>query len=188
MKKNWTSLFVLLAALCLAAPLAAAPQAVPKKPPKAVSYKVFMSILPTLQLPGFTRQKPTGSTESTAGMNFSYAEVIYEKGKDESLQAISVKIEDVASMMNYGGVDMAAMAEGMVPDHDIESENGYSKTVKVQGFKATESVEKDANTARIVLQIAKRFNVTLETTNLADAAPLNKLLANMDLKKLEQAK
>jgi hypothetical protein len=73
------------------------------------------------------------------------------------------------------------MTQGM----EAESDEGYYRNVKIQGFKGSERLEKGENpTSEIGLVLAKRFYVTLKGTGLGDTALLHKLVDNMDLAKL----
>ena len=183
MKKMSAIGSVLVLILCLAAGAAAAPKAA--KSPKAVNYKVLQSILPAQDLSGSTRMKPEGSTDTAFGMSMSFASVTYEKGGDETLQTIEVRIEDNPAVMNYGGMDVSEMAATMMEGMESESDAGYFKNVTIQGFKGSERVERgESPTAEIVVLVAKRFTVKLTASGSDDAALLQKLAAKMDLAKL----
>jgi hypothetical protein len=192
MKKILLYSMVLLFSLVLAAAGSASSVKADKpataKAPKAVNYKTLQSILPTLALAGFKRMPVTGSTDSAFGMSMSSASVIYEKGSDDNLQTVEVIIEDNPATMNYGGMDMSEMATTMMEQFEAESDAGYSKSVKIQGFPGTERVEKsESPTAEIVVLVAKRFTVKLTASGLSDATLLQKLVNSMDLEKLAKA-
>ncbi|MEW6515409.1 MAG: hypothetical protein AB1439_00705 [candidate division FCPU426 bacterium] len=187
MKKavSYAVVLTCLLGLAASAPAAAAKAA---KTPKAVNYKTLQAILPTLELAGFKRLPVEGSTDTAFGMSMSFASVTYEKGGDENLQTIEVRIEDNAATMNYGGVDMSEMASTMMQGMEAESDAGYYKNVTIQGFQGSERVERgESPTAEIVILVAKRFTVKLTANGMDDVALLQRLVNKMDLAKLAKS-
>ena len=153
---------------------------------KTVSFKKLQEFLPTIDLSGFNRLKPGGETSSAMGMSTSEAHVTYEKGGDDSI-TIEVKINDIA------GVPFAQMGASMIgmTEFENETENGYEKSIKVQGFAGTEKVDntEDSKSTEIMLFVGNRFTVELRGNGTSDAALLHKLLDDMklaDLSKLTQ--
>jgi len=151
---------------------------------KTVSFKKLQEFLPKVDLSGFSRLKPGGETSSAMGMSTSEAHVTYEKGDDMSIE---VKISDIS------GVPMAQMGLSMMgmTEFENETENGYEKSVKVQGFAGTEKVNnsEDNKSCEIMLFVGNRFTVELQGRGTNDAALLHKLLDDMklgDLSKLTQ--
>jgi len=151
---------------------------------KPVSFKKLQEFLPKIDLSGFNRLKPGGETSSAMGMSTSEAHVTYQKGDDISIE---VKIADIAGVpFAQMGVSMMGMTE-----YENETENGYDKSVKVQGFPGTEKVEnsEDNKSADIMLFVGNRFTVELQARGISDAALLHKLLDDMklgDLSKVTQ--
>jgi len=150
---------------------------------KTVSFKKLQEFLPKVDLSGFSRLKPGGETSSAMGMSTSEAHVTYEKGDDISIE---VKITDIA------GVPMAQMGLSMMgmTEFENETENGYEKSVKVQGFPGTEKVDnsEDNESCEVMLFVGNRFTVELEGRGTSDASLLHKLLEDMklgDLSKLQ---
>ena len=153
---------------------------------KTMSFKKLQEFLPKIDLSGFNRLKPGGETSSAMGMSTSEAHVTYEKSGDDSI-TIEVKINDIA------GVPFAQMGASMIgmTEFENETENGYEKSVKVQGFAGTEKVDnsEDNKSAEIMLFVGNRFTVELQGRGTSDAALLHKLLDDMklgDLSKLTQ--
>jgi len=150
---------------------------------KTVSFKKLQEFLPKVDLSGYSRLKPGGETSSAMGMSTSEAHVTYEKGDDISIE---VKITDIA------GVPMAQMGLSMMgmTEFENETENGYEKSVKVQGFPGTEKVDnsEDSKSCEVMLFVGNRFTVELEGRGTSEAALLHKLLDDMklgDLSKLQ---
>jgi len=150
---------------------------------KTVSFKKLQEFLPKVDLSGYSRLKPGGETSSAMGMSTSEAHVSYEKGDDISIE---VKITDIA------GVPMAQMGLSMMgmTEFENETENGYEKSVKVQGFPGTEKVDnsEDSKSCEVMLFVGNRFTVELEGRGTSEAALLHKLLDDMklgDLSKLQ---
>jgi hypothetical protein len=154
---------------------------------KTISFKKLQEFLPKIDLSGFNRLKPGGETSSAMGMSTSEAHVTYEKGDGDDAITIEVKINDIA------GVPFAQMGASMIgmTEFENETENGYEKSVKVQGFAGTEKVDnsEDSKSAEIMLFVGNRFTVELQGRGTGDATLLHKLLEDMklgDLSKLTQ--
>ncbi|OGD20524.1 MAG: hypothetical protein A2W03_02210 [Candidatus Aminicenantes bacterium RBG_16_63_16] len=149
---------------------------------KTVSFKKLQEFLPKTDLSGFTRLKPGGETSSAMGMSTSEAHVTYEQGGDVSIE---VKITDIA------GVPLAQMGFSMIgmTEFENETENGYEKSIKVQGFAGTEKAEKteDSKSCEVMLYVANRFTVELRGSGTNDASLLHKLLADMKLADLAKS-
>jgi opacity protein-like surface antigen len=151
---------------------------------KVVSFKKLQEFLPKVDLSGFSRTKPGGETSSAMGMSTSQAFVTYKKGDDVSIE---VKISDIS------GVPFAQMGASVIgmTEFETETETGYEKSVKVQGFAGTEKVDnsEDSKSCEIMLFVANRFQVELRGSGTSDAALLHKLLDDMklgDLSKISQ--
>ncbi|MBM3285190.1 MAG: hypothetical protein FJY81_04895 [Candidatus Aminicenantes bacterium] len=149
---------------------------------KVVSFKKLQEFLPKIDLAGFTRLKPGGETSSALGMSMSEAHVIYEKGSGDNLITIEVKISDTAGVP-FG--QMGASIIGMM-EFENETETGYEKSVKVQGFPGTEKVDnfEDGRSAEILLFVGNRFSVELRGSGTSEAELLHKLLNDMKLGEL----
>ncbi len=150
---------------------------------KTVSFKKLQEFLPKIDLSGFNRLKPGGESSSAMGMSTSEANVTYQKGEDISIE---VKISDVA------GVPFAQMGASMIgmTEFENETESGYEKSVKIQGFAGTEKADstEDSKSCELMLFVGTRFMVELRGTGTNDAALLHKLVDDMklgDLSKLQ---
>ncbi len=149
---------------------------------KVVSFKKLQEFLPKVELAGFTRLKPGGETSSAMGMSTSEARVTYQKGSGDNLVTVEVKISDVA------GVPFGTMGATMfgAMEFENETETGYEKSIKVQGFSGTEKVDnsEDNKSAEIMLFVGNRFMVELRGSGTSEPALLHKLLDDMKLGEL----
>ncbi len=140
-----------------------------------VNFKQLQGFLPKADLAGYTKGKPGGGTSKAMGMATSEASLNYEKSGGGTIE---IRIQDTA------GVPMAAMGLSMIgmTEYENETENGYDKTIKVQGFPGTEKVERgEYKSAEISVVVAKRFMVELKCVDCDDIANLKKLVEGMDL-------
>jgi hypothetical protein len=142
---------------------------------KAVSFKKLQEFLPKIDLSGFAKGKPGGESNSAMGMSTSEAHVTYEKD-DVSIQ---VKISDMA------GIPFAQMGASMMglTEFENETENGYEKSIKVQGFPGTEKVDNSegSQSCEIMLFVGNRFSIEASGSGTSDASLLHKLLDDMKL-------
>jgi len=110
------------------------------------------------------------------GMSTSEATLTYSKSEEVSIE---VKISDVA------GVPFAQMGASMIgmTEFENETETGYEKSVKIQGFAGTEKADstEDGKSCEIMLFVGNRFMVELRGTGTNDAALLHKLVDDMKL-------
>jgi hypothetical protein len=173
--------FVSLLTIGLAVSLAAAGQTTGS----VVNFKTLQTYLPKIDLAGFTKGKVEGSSSTMMGMSTSEASLRYRKESGDETISIEVKIVDGAGTPF---LSMGAAMMGMT-QFSNETENGYEKSVKYQGFSGTEKVEKgEGANAEITLFVANRFVVTLEANGTGDIALLKKLLDSMNLGELVKAK
>lgn len=153
--------------------------------PKVVHYKKMQELLPTKEIKGFKRNKPTGQTQTAMGMTVSEAGVKYVKPvEDESgeSQYIEVKISDITM------IPFAAMAFAFDQgDFENETEDGYEKsTVVKKKYRAREEARTgDYKSCKLNLHLANRFLVSLEAYGIDDAKILHELAESIELAKLE---
>ena len=147
---------------------------------KAVSFKKLQEFLPKIDLSGYTRGKPAGETSSMMGMSTSEATVVYEgKGGGDEPPTIEVKISDMA------GVPFAQLGMSMITgqEFETETEGGYEKSVKIQGFPGLERVEtnEESKEAHLQLLVGNRFMVEFDGRGTNDIALIRKLVDSMNL-------
>ena len=154
--------------------------------PKVVRFKQLQEFLPSKDIPGFKRNKATGSTQTAMGMTTSEAEVRYVKPGTDSVQeqSIDIKISDMA-LMPFAAWAMMYQQQ----DFEKETEDGYEKTVWVK--KLNKGIEKastgDSKSCSLNFGVGNRFNVSFEASGFSDAKILTGLAEGMDLDKLSRA-
>jgi len=154
---------------------------------KVVSFKKLQQFLPSVELKGFTRQKPTGMTQNTMGMATSQSSVEYapkppEKETDSANTAsIKITIQD-ATLMPYMLAQFAMLQQG----YESESESGYEKALTVQNkYPGKLSCQTgDYKSCKIEFGVMNRFLLQLEGSNFSDPALLYQLIDKMDLENL----
>jgi hypothetical protein len=148
---------------------------------KVVNFKKLQEFLPQIDLPGFTKGKPAGQTSTAMGMATSEASLRYEKAEKGETISVEVQIEDTAGIPFAGaGMSMLGLTE-----FENQTENGYEKSVKIQGFSGTEKMENgEYKSAEINLIVASRFMVNIKGDGTSDVASLRKLVDSMNLAEL----
>ena len=153
--------------------------------PKIVHFKKLQELLPSKDVPGFKRNKPTGSTQTQMGMTTSEAAVRYVKAGTDTTQELSIeiKIGDMA-LMPFAAWAMMYQQQ----DYENETEEGYEKTLWVK--KLYKGVEKsqgaDYKSCSLNFGVGNRFNVSMEAQGFSDAKILLDLADSMDLDKLSK--
>ncbi len=152
-----------------------------------VNFKTLQTFLPTVELPGYIRKRPTGQTSSAMGMSSSEAKVVYERQAEQEggTPSITVTVTDLAG--NPAG---GLAAVGFAMDVNEETDEGYKKTIKVQNqYKGLEqaTTTPENKSCEISVLVGNRFIVQLEGYLTDDAAALRKLLDSMKLAQLERA-
>lgn len=115
-----------------------------------------------------------GQKSGYGEMKISQATGDYTKDETESSATITI--------MDYGGIPGAAagFAAWEQTDIDNESDDEYTKTVKVGDYKALETYNSKEKRGSIQLMVAKRFLINLEIRNMP-AAELQKTISEMKL-------
>src|SRR5947209_12394882 len=170
-------LLTLLAALELGA--ARGPNA-PILVPDAVDYQKLMPILPE-PLPGWTADKPDGSTEDVGGFKITNVHRDYRKGEGEKAPSAAISILDSVSNPDY----VSATTEAWKSNSD--SSEGYAKSVSIDDNPGFETFEKDTRHATLWVMIANRYFVQIELQN-EDPGELREWIKHIDLKKLAEIK
>ena len=170
------SLFLVLVVTCVSFSIAQQ---------KVVHFKKLQEFLPSKEMPGFKRNKATGSTQTVMGMTTSEAAVRYMKPAIDTVQeqTIEIKINDMI-LMPFAAWGMMYQQQ----DYENETEEGYEKTVTVK--KAYKGVEKsqtgESKSCSLNFAIGNRFNVSIEANGFSNAALLTGLAESMDLDKLSK--
>src|SRR5213080_699107 len=148
--------------------------------PEAVDYQKLMPILPE-PLPGWTADKPEGSTEDVGGFKITNVHRDYHKGEGEKAPSAAISILDSVANPDY----VSATTEAWKSNSDTSE--GYAKSVNVDGKPGFETFEKDTKHAALWVMIADRYFVQIELQN-QDPGELQEWIKRVDLKKLAAIK
>jgi hypothetical protein len=166
--------FVLMSVLELQA------QNEPMLVPDVVDYQKLIPILPEAP-PGWTADKPEGSTEEVGGFKITNVHRDYRKGEGTDAPTASFSILDSAANPDYVTATTAAWKESN------DTSEGYSKPVTIDGNPGFEAYEKEQKHGSLWVMVAKRYFVELELQN-QDAKQLQEWIKRVDLKKLAEIK
>jgi hypothetical protein len=148
--------------------------------PDAVDYQKLLPILP--QPPqGWTADKPEGSTEDMGGFRITNAHRDYHKGDGENAPTAAISILDSVANPDYVSATTAAW------NSNSETNEGYGKSVTIDGNPGFEAFEKESKHATLWVMIANRFFVQVELQN-QDSKELQDWIKRIDLKKLAAIK
>ena len=157
---------------------------------KVVHFKKLQECLPSKAMTGFDRKKPIGQTQSAMGMSTSEASVQYQEPYKEGKEgetvppqvSFTVKIQDMAA------IPYALMPYAWMQESESESEDGYSKTVTVNGtYKGMEEGKTgDSKSCKLTFGVANRYIVSIEVENKQDDKFLKSIVDVVDLAKLEK--
>src|SRR5881275_341072 len=148
--------------------------------PDAIDYQKLLPILPE-PLPGWTADKPEGSTEDVGGFKITNGHRDYRKGEGEKAPSAAISILDSVSNPDY----VSATTEAWKSNSD--SSEGYAKSVSIDDNPGFETFEKDSRHATLWLMIANRYFVQVELQN-EDPGELREWIKHIDLKKLAEIK
>jgi hypothetical protein len=149
---------------------------------EAVDYKKLKELMPA-DAAGLKRTDNSGEKNKLGDFQLSTAKATYTKEGDN---APEVTIE----IIDYGGAP--GMSEGIAAwtqmEVDRDSDNGHEKTLKIKDkYPAYESFQKEGQSGNLQIYVAKRFIVTITTSNLP-AEQLQKTAEAISLDKLEALK
>lgn len=144
----------------------------PKKV-EPVDFRKLKALLPE-KVGEIQRSNAKGEKSGFGEMKISQATGEYTKDESESSATLTI--------MDYGAIPGAAagLAAWEQTDIDNESDDEYTKTVKIGDYKALETYNNKDKRGSIQLLVAKRFMVNLEIHNM-DAAELEKTISEMKL-------
>jgi hypothetical protein len=148
--------------------------------PEAVDYQKLLPILPE-SLPGWTADKPEGSTEDVGGFKITNVHRDYRKGEGEKAPSAAISILDSVANPDY----VSATTEAWKSNSDTSE--GYAKSVTIDGNPGFETFEKDTKHATLWVMIANRYFVQVELQN-EEPAQLQEWIKRVDLKKLATIK
>jgi hypothetical protein len=148
--------------------------------PDVVDFSKLLPILPVAP-PGWTADKPEGSTTDVGGFRITNVHRDYRKGEGDKVPTAAVSILDSAANPDYVAATTAAW------NFKSETAEGYSKSVTIDGNPGFEAYEIEGKHSTLWLMIAKRYFLQIELQN-QDPKELQEWLKRVDLKKLAAIK
>jgi hypothetical protein len=148
--------------------------------PDVVDYKKLIPILPEAP-PGWTADKPEGSTEEVGGFKITNVHRDYRKGEGINTPTASISILDSVANPDYVTATTAAW------NQTSDTVEGYSKSVTIDGNPGFEAYENEQKHGSLWVMVAKRYFVEIELQK-QDAKELQEWLKRVDLKKLAEIK
>jgi hypothetical protein len=146
----------------------------------AVSYQKLLPILPDPPQ-GWGADKAEGSTEDVGGFRITNVHRDYHKGEGEKAPTAAISILDSVANPDYVNATTAAWK------NNSETDEGYGKSVTIDGNPGFEAFEKESKHATLWVMIANRYFVQIELQN-QDPKELQVWVKRVDLKKLAATK
>ncbi len=131
--------------------------------------------------PGWTADKPEGSTDEGGGFKLTTVHRDYKKGEADNAPTTSISILDSAANPDYAASTTAAW------NFTSSTPEGYTKSVTIEGNPGFETFENEKKHGTLWLMVAKRYFLQIETQG-QDAKDLQEWLKRIDLKKLADVK
>jgi hypothetical protein len=157
---------------------------------KVVHFKKLQEFLPTSEIEGWKRIKPTGSTNTIAGMTTSMATVKYEQiplSENESTYPKHLEI----SITDVSFTPFVLMAFNMLQGYESETESGYEKGITIKDkFKGKVEVTTESENKSIDLQLAigERFLLSIHLDGSDELSFVEKIVNEMNLSSLIELK
>jgi hypothetical protein len=148
--------------------------------PDVVDFSKLLPILPDAP-PGWSADKPEGSTADAGGFRITNVHRDYRKGEGNKVPSAAISILDSAANPDYVAATTAAW------NFKSETAEGYSKSVTIDGNPGFEAYEIEGKHSTLWLMIAKRYFLQIELQN-QDPKELQEWLKRVDLKKLAAIK
>ena len=148
--------------------------------PDVVDYAKVLPVLPEAP-PGWTADKPEGSTEDVGGFRITNVDRDYHKGEGDKVPNAAISILDSIANPDYVSATTAAW------NNNSETSEGYSKSVTIDGNPGFEAFENESKHATLWVMVANRYFLQIELQN-QDPKELQEWVKRVDLKKLAEIK
>jgi hypothetical protein len=148
--------------------------------PDAIDYQKLLPILPDPPQ-GWVADKAEGSTEDVGGFRITNVHRDYHKGDGDKGPTAAISILDSVANPDYVNATTAAW------NNNSETDEGYGKSVNIDGNPGFEAFEKESKHATLWVMIANRYFVQIELQN-QDPKELQEWVKRVDLKKLAAIK
>ena len=160
--------------------IAARAQNEPILVPDAVDYQKLLPILPGPPQ-GWAADKAEGSTEDVGGFRITNVHRDYHKGEGEKVPTAAISILDSVANPDYVNATTAAW------NNNSETDEGYGKSVTIDGNPGFEAFEKENKHSTLWVMIANRYFVQIEL-QAQEPKELQEWVKRVDLKKLAAIK
>jgi hypothetical protein len=148
--------------------------------PDVVDYAKLLPVLPEAP-PGWTADKPEGSTEDVGGFRITNVHRDYHKGGGDKVPNAAISILDSIANPDYVSATTTAWS------NNSETSEGYSKSVTIDGNPGFEAFENESKHATLWVMVANRYFLQIELQN-QDPKELQEWVKRVDLKKLAEIK
>ena len=151
-----------------------------KAPVDPVNFRELKELLPE-KASGLDRKESSGEKNGAMGFTISRAEAKYTGNSDES---VHIEIFDTGGV---AGVGTMALAAWTMADIDKETDKGYEKTTKIEGYKGYEKYNNESKSGELNILVGDRFVVNVNGDNVT-MEQLKSILSDLDLEKLSALK
>jgi hypothetical protein len=148
--------------------------------PDAIDYQKLLPLLPDPPQ-GWVADKAEGSTEDVGGFRITNVHRDYHQGEGNKGPTTAISILDSVANPDYVNATTAAW------NNNSETDEGYGKSVTIDGNPGFEAFEKEAKHATLWVMIANRYFVQIELQN-QDPKELQEWVKRVDLKRLAEIK
>ena len=145
-----------------------------------IDFRKLKELLPE-EIAGLKRTEISGEKNGAAGFTISTADARYKGDGDASAR---IEIFDTGGI---AGVGTMALAAWTMADIDKETETGYEKTTKLEGYKAFEKYNTESKSGELNVLVADRYVVNVNGDNIT-IDQLKAILGDLDLEKLAALK
>lgn len=141
-----------------------------------IHHSQLKALLPA-EFSGMKRTNSEAGKQAAMGMNISYAEASYS----DDNASLDAKITDISAMASFMRMAQYAWANS---EMERESDSGYERTTKIDGFPAKEEYDNSGKYGRVEVMVDGRFIVEVSGSDV-DMEKIVGLVKAIDLKKLQ---
>lgn len=150
------------------------------KPVDPVDFRKLKELLPE-SAGGLKRTEASGEKNGAAGFTLSQAEGKYSDGEEAQIE---IEIMDTGGI---AGVAALTVAGWSMAEIDKETETGYEKTTKIDGYKAFEKYDNTSKFGEINLLVGNRYIVNIKGDHI-EMDKIKSAVADIKLDKLAELK
>ena len=158
--------------------MGAAAQGEDAAPVELVNFRDLKALLPA-ELSGMKRVEASGEKSGAMGMTVSTAKAIY---KHEDGGQITIELSDLGGTGGLAG--LAAMGFETA-EIDRETETGYERTTKFDGFPGKEEYDSKMERGEISAFVGRRVSAKVEAYKVSDEV-MHEAFEAIDLKKISE--